>query len=383
MIRAGNFLELLNSKGQNPFIGVPCSFIKPLINYAIKSEKLEYLPVNNEGEAVAVATGAYLAGKRPVVMMQNSGLGNCVSPLTSLNYVYRIPILMIITLRGETGIKDEPQHELMGKITVDMLDIMKVKNDFFPDKEENIEKGIDAALDTMEKSGLPYSFIMRKDSVEKVETAKNEGKRLYRGKLIPCAKRGDLRLRRAGAIEIITGLLGMQTMVVSTTGKISRELFAMHDLPNQMYIVGSMGCASSIGLGLAMYQPGKRVAVLDGDGAALMRLESWVSIGHFAPSNYIHFLLDNEAYESTGGQQTLSGSVNFPEIAIACGFASAVTVYEREELEKEIKRACASPGPHIVHVKVKSGAASDLGRPNLSPVQVKERFMDFVRGNKG
>lgn len=383
MIRAGSFLELLNSKGQNPFIGVPCSFIKPLINYAIKSEKLEYLPVNNEGEAVAVATGAYLAGKRPVVMMQNSGLGNCVSPLTSLNYVYRIPILMIITLRGEAGIKDEPQHELMGKITVDMLDIMKVKTGFFPDKEENIEKGIDAALDAMGKNGLPYSFIMRKDSVEKVETAKNESKRLYRGKLIPCAKRGEPRLRRAGAIEIITGLLGMQTMVVSTTGKISRELFAMHDRPNQMYIVGSMGCASSIGLGLAMYQPGKRVAVLDGDGAALMRLESWVSIGHFASSNYIHFLLDNEAYESTGGQQTLSGSVNFPEIAIACGFASAVTVYEREELEKEIKRACASPGPHIVHVKVKSGSASDLGRPNLSPVQVKERFMDFVRGNKG
>lgn len=382
MIEARSFLDVLNTNGFNPFLGVPCSFLKPLINCAIASDDKHYLSCSNEGEAIAIASGAYLAGRHPVVMMQNSGLGNCVNPLTSLNYVYRIPILMIVTLRGEPGKKDEPQHELMGRITVDLLNLIGIQNASFPDSAELIEKSVQDAQRRMEANGLPFSFVMSKDSVASAAEAGKLPLNFRRGLLMPSGENKVVTLQRSEAIEIITGLLGTEIPVISSTGKISRELYELYDRPSQMYIMGSMGCTASIGLGVAMFHPQRRIAVLDGDGSSLMRLESYISIGHYSPANYLYFVLDNEEYESTGGQQTLSGSTSFPEIAAACGFASAVTVYSRDRLTAEIGRVCESPGPHMIHARVKSGSSPGLGRPGIGPVQLKERFMSFLRNGR-
>src|SRR5687767_12729089 len=117
MISPQSFIQQARERGFQLYTGVPCSYIKPLINYVIDSEDLEYVGAANEGDAVAIASGASLAGKKSVVMMQNSGLGNAVNPLTSLNAIFRIPLLLIVTWRGEPdGTHDEPQHELMGQI---------------------------------------------------------------------------------------------------------------------------------------------------------------------------------------------------------------------------------------------------------------------------
>lgn len=381
MIESEFFFNILKNNSFGPLVGVPCSILKPLINYAKNAESLEYIPVNNEGEAVAFASGAYLAGKTPVVLMQNSGLGNCVSPLTSLNYVFRIPLLLIITWRGEEGVPDEPQHELMGQITLDMLKLMRVENDYFPMHKDRVGDSINTALGSMGHNKLPYALVMQKGAVEKVASLPSDMRRFERGHLIQNDEAKTIGLKRMEAISLITESFGAQALFISTTGKISRELFTLHDRGNQFYVVGSMGCASSIGLGLARYQPGKKVVVLDGDGAALMRLEAWVSVGHYRPPNYIHVVLDNESYESTGGQETLSASVRFDEIAIGCGFASAVTVYSKEKLLVCIKNVSERPGPHLIHVKVAKGSPSDLGRPTLGPVQVKERFMDYIQSH--
>ena len=167
LVSSSKFIDLMTEKGFGPYIGVPCSFLKPLINYIIDREDVEYIAANNEGEAVAIASGAYLAGKRPVVMLQNSGLGNTINPLTSLNYVFKIPLLLIVTWRGEPGLKDEPQHELMGQITFDLLKVVRVKCDEFPTSDDEIEDKIADAINYMSQTSLPYAFIMRKDTVDK------------------------------------------------------------------------------------------------------------------------------------------------------------------------------------------------------------------------
>src|SRR5262245_27138088 len=152
--------------GFSLYTGVPCSYVKPFINYVIDSSDLTYVGAANEGDAVAIATGAELGGKRAVVMMQNSGLGNAVSPLTSLNAIFKIPVLLIVTLRGEPGgPHDEPQHELMGKITTQMLDTMGVVWSYFPTEESDVAGAIEKAVLHMQKTELPYCFVMKKDSV--------------------------------------------------------------------------------------------------------------------------------------------------------------------------------------------------------------------------
>ena len=126
MISGSVFLCQTKDLGFNFYCGVPCSFLTPLINGVISDKNLNYIGATNEGEAVAIAAGAWLAGKKSVVMCQNSGLGNMINPLTSLNAPFGIPTLLIITWRGQPGLPDEPQHNLMGKITTPILNVMKI-----------------------------------------------------------------------------------------------------------------------------------------------------------------------------------------------------------------------------------------------------------------
>ena len=140
MINAGDFLTSCMGRGFRFFTGTPCSYLKPIINYVMSDDAFSFVNAANEGDAVALASGATLAGKKSVVMFQNSGLGNAVNPLTSLSYPFKIPLLLIVTLRGEPGgPKDEPQHELMGKITTDLLDNMRIGWTYFPESTDKIK----------------------------------------------------------------------------------------------------------------------------------------------------------------------------------------------------------------------------------------------------
>jgi phosphonopyruvate decarboxylase len=133
MIQAADFLQQAQQLGFSLFTGVPCSYLKPFINYTIDAAGLDYIGAANEGDAVAIASGAELAGRRAVVMFQNSGFGNAVNPLTTLNAIFHIPVLLIVTWRGEPGGEpDEPQHELMGKITTELFEVMHLPCVLFP-----------------------------------------------------------------------------------------------------------------------------------------------------------------------------------------------------------------------------------------------------------
>ena len=137
-------------------------------------------------------------------------------------------------------------------------------------------------------------------------------------------------------------------------------------------MVGSMGCASSLALGLALSRPDRRFIVLDGDGAALMRLGALATIGYQQPENLLQVLLDNEAHDSTGGQSTVTHSIDLGAVARACGYPRVVRARGADELRQAV--ACWESGLTFAHMKTRPGEAKDLPRPSVTPVEVARRF---------
>jgi phosphonopyruvate decarboxylase len=377
MLSARVFVEAARRRGFHFWSGVPCSYLQPFINYVISDNSLRYISASNEGDAVAIAAGIELAGGRAVTMVQNSGLGNAVNPLTSLSFTHRIPFLLIVTLRGEPGgSTDEPQHELMGSITADMLNLMRIPHEYFPTREQDVEGCLDRALTHMGRERLPYCLIMRKDTVEPCPLSEPPVVRCP-GVAPEGSGFGDARASRAEMLAATQRAMGDRDVAVSTTGYTSRELYAQLDRPSQLYLVGAMGCASSVGLGLALRCPDLRVIVLDGDGAALMRLSAMSAIGYERPRNLLHLVFDNGLYESTGGQATTARSVDLGAIASACGYSQTRVVFESEELYYVV--AANARELTFVRAMIAPGTMKNLPRPKTPPPEVTERFRAHIR----
>jgi phosphonopyruvate decarboxylase len=372
MIGSESFLGAARERGFRLYTGVPCSYLKPFINYVIDSDELRYVGAANEGDAVAIAAGAELGGRRGVVMFQNSGLGNAVNPLTSLAHTARIPMLLIPTLRGEVGgAPDEPQHELMGRITTELLELMEIPWEPFPEREVEIEGAIARAAAHMDTVGRPYALVMKKGTVEPRELRSRPEVRL-RGELPVATSIPEPAATRREMLQSVVATLEESDVAIATTGYTGRDLYALADRENHFYMVGSMGCASSLGLGLALTRPDRRVVVLDGDGAALMRLGAMATIGYERPPNLVHVLLDNRAHESTGGQSTVSHSIDFAAIAAASGYACVERCASPEGLADCLRGA--AQGPIFIHAPIVAGASRDLPRPRARPDDVAARL---------
>ncbi len=375
MIQARDFLAAATARGFDFYSGVPCSFLTPLINGVISEPGLSYIGAASEGEAVAIAAGAWLAGKKPVVMFQNSGLGNAVNPLTSLNFPFRIPALLIATWRGEPGRPDEPQHKLMGQITHELLALMGIGHAALPDRGGALAAAFDAA-DAAMAEGRCFAFVMADGSVAEEKLAARPEPSPAWAKPMPARLGGPLPAR-AQVLERFLAVAGEERAVIATTGKTGRELFMLQDRPQHFYLVGSMGGAAGVGLGVAL-NTRRPVTVLDGDGAALMKLGTLATIGAYAPASLLHILLDNGMHDSTGGQPTVSGSVDFAAIAAACGYRRAATCDNLAAFEELFMRFSAVPGPSLLHVKIQPGSLSKLIRPTVKPAEVAARFKSFL-----
>ncbi|MBW8271374.1 phosphonopyruvate decarboxylase [Caldovatus aquaticus] len=378
MIEARDFFAEAARAGFDFYTGVPCSFLTPLINGALSAPGLAYVGAASEGEAVAIAAGAWLAGRETVVMCQNSGLGNAVNPLTSLNEPFRIPTLLIVTWRGEPGIPDEPQHALMGRITHDLLAVIGVAHAPFPAARDALAPALAAATARMRDSGLPFAFVMRQGDVaaEALRPAERPLPAPGRRADFPAA---GARPTRAAALERFLALVPEDGAVIATTGKCGRELFTLADRPQHLYQVGSMGGASGMALGVALNTRAP-VFVLDGDGAALMKLGTFATIGAHAPRNLVHILLDNGVHDSTGGQPTVSASVDFAAVALACGYAYAAACAGLDGFEAAFREATSRPGPALIHLRIAPGSLAKLGRPTVRPPEVARRFKAFLAG---
>jgi phosphonopyruvate decarboxylase len=373
MIEAEQFIQAARRYDFSLYTGVPCSYLTAFINPVINSDELRYVGAANEGDAIAIAAGAELAGRRSVVMLQNSGLGNTVNPLTSLTHIFRIPLLLIVTLRGEPGgAPDEPQHELMGQITTRLLELMEIPWRYFPRDQADIEPVVSEAVAAMDKTGRPYALVMRKGSVAKTALRAATDPRDIMPAIV---SRRTAVARRGEMLRAIQGVLCADDLVVATTGYTGRELYACGDRPNQLYMVGSMGCALSLGLGLAIARPDRRILVLDGDGAALMRLGALATAGFERPANLVHVLLDNGVHESTGGQQTVSRSIDFCALAAACGYRQVTEAANAGDLAAKVRAATGQLS--FIHVPILPGGPP-LPRPEISPPEVAARFRRHI-----
>ena len=373
MIETNKLFNILKENKIDFYTGVPDSLLKDFCAYITSnSNKENHIISANEGGAIAIATGYHLAtGRVPVVYLQNSGLGNCINPLMSLTdkEVYGVPMILMIGWRGEPNIKDEPQHIKQGRVQNDLLDSMEIPYIIIDENTQDIEKSIFILKQKALNERTPVAIVVRKDTFS---TYKLSSK-----------KENNYELNREQAIQIILSKIPNDSVLISTTGMASREVFEQRELNNQSHekdflTVGAMGHCSQIALGISLNTT-KTTICIDGDGAVLMHLGSLPIIGQNAKQNFIHFVLNNGAHDSVGGQKTVALDINLPNIALASGYKKAITLSAKIDLVNILNSIDFNIGPILIEIKIEKGARSDLGRPTTSPEQNKKDFMNFLK----
>lgn len=366
--------SLLEQLNVDFYTGVPDSQLKALCNYLAGNFGIsqKHIIAANEGNCTALAAGYHLAtGKTPLVYMQNSGIGNIVNPVASLlnGKVYGIPCIFVVGWRGEPGVHDEPQHIFQGEISEQLLKDLGLYTIIIAEDTTvlDLEKEIIKAK-TVLAEGNGVAFLVRKNGLtydKKVEYS------------------NPYTLIREKAIEEIVSVAG-EDIIVSTTGKASRELFEIRERNKQSHkydflTVGSMGHSSSIALGIALYKPECKVWCVDGDGAVLMHMGAMAVIGSNAPKNLVHIVLNNEAHETVGGMPTVSKKIDLPKIAEGCAYPNVITVTSEVELRQALEEAKTKQELSFIEVKCAIGSRADLGRPTTTARQNKQMFMEYLQ----
>ena len=394
MINVERFVKVLQEKGVSFFTGVPDSLLKSFCAYVTDNCGGNHVIAANEGGAIGLASGHYLAtGKPALVYMQNSGQGNAVNPLASLADpdVYSIPMVILVGWRGEPGVKDEPQHVKQGKVTISLFETLGIPTEILPDDEFTALDLTRKMIDRANSELRPVALIVRKGLFDEYKLQN---------------KKSDIaKLPREQAIEGVLKALPHDAVVVSTTGMISREVYETRERLGQDHsrdflTVGSMGHASMIAMGIAKAQPNRKVYCLDGDGASIMQMGNMAIVGHSGCDNLTHIVFNNAAHDSVGGQPTIAGEIDFEKIAeefgynilqspqdqyvntdgigveeVFAGMKWLVTMEEQSNQHKPNSIDESSRKPNFILFKVAKGARKDLGRPKESPQVNKALYM--------
>lgn len=375
MIRVEEFYNVMIENNIDYFAGVPDSQLKAFCDYVMKELGVgkNHIIAPNEGNAVALASGYHIAtGKIGMVYMQNSGLGNAVNPITSLTdqEVYGIPVMYLIGWRGQPGVKDEPQHVKQGKITLELLELLNIKYFVIKKTTEiaDIIKILEEEFKEALAQGQSVAFVAEKDSLEACGKMKNENTN---------------KLTREDAIKVVVDSIEKDTLIVSTTGKASRELFEYRENTNQGHekdflTVGSMGHASMISLAFAE-NSNKKVVCIDGDGAIIMHTGAAVLIGSRKPENLVHILMNNGAHETVGGMPTISYDIDWENSVKAFGYKNVYKAVSEDEIEEVVKRAQKEEGPVLIEIMVNTVSRNELTRPSIKPIDNKKDIMAFMK----
>lgn len=370
MVSVDKFYDTLRDCGVSMFTGVPDSLLKNMCAYITDySDSDHNIIAANEGAAVGIAAGYYLAtGEVPVVYMQNSGIGNAVNPLMSLadEKVYSMPILLVIGWRGEPGVHDEPQHVKQGEVTLPLLEAMQIPYIVLPDEDTTALQALQSIVADCHRLSKPHAVVIRKNTFGKYKLQKEAV--------------NDYPLSREEALFRLVESIEEDSVVVSTTGKLSRELFELRETRGEGHdrdflTVGSMGHSSSISLGIALEKPERRVYCFDGDGAFIMHMGAISNIGALAPKNLVHVVFNNGAHESVGGQPTIGFGIDICAIARACGYKEAMTVTTTDEFNALSEKLHTLEGPVLVELRVRINSRDNLGRPTTTPIENKKAFM--------
>lgn len=370
-MKASIFLEKVKNIGIHTIAGVPDSTLKQFCDAVCLNggRDFQHYVTANEGAAVGLATGVYLAEECPcLVYLQNSGLGNIINPLVSIanQEVYGIPILFVIGWRGEPGVKDEPQHIYQGKITCELLEIMDVSYSVIDIATSEIQLAeiFESARRHLENN-RQYAIVVKKGAFEKecVFTWQN-----------------GYALNREQALKTILEQIYSESYIISTTGKISRELYEQCDVlygnHDRLFMtIGGMGHASMIAYGMAQVDENRRIVCIDGDGAAMMHMGAMAFLAKQSPKNFLHIVINNAAHESVGAMPTGYSGQTYAQIAKACGYPDTYLVRTELELTTAIKDAQGKRELSMLEVMTSLDSRSDLGRPKESARENRIHFM--------
>lgn len=376
-MKTSEVISAIKQIGITKFIGVPDSVLKPLCDDWNRNESMDtHIVTVNEGAAVALAAGYYLGNEElSCVYMQNSGMGNALNPIASLIHhrVYDIPMLFLIGYRGEPGIKDEPQHVFQGEITLPLLDLLEIEYALLDEQTTTKQwQMIMECASACLRSHRQYAIVIRKGALWNDQSYHFDN---------------GYHLNREQVIETLLRNTQIDDVIITTTGKISREAYEVSERiignHDRLFLtVGSMGHASMIALGVAQSNPHRKVYCIDGDGAALMHMGSMNTIAHCAGANFVHIILNNQAHESVGGMPTMCGNRDFAQSAAVFGYAHTYNVADEDTLHTVLNQIQTRNGPVLVEVKVALGSRADLGRPKESACANKEAFMRQMKGDK-
>ena len=363
MIKVKSLIDLLKKNKSDFFSGVPDSVLKELSS-SLQNIK-NHIIATNEGSAVSIAIGQYLSTKKiPVVYMQNSGLSNALNPLISIAHkkVYSIPLILIIGWRGSPRAKDEPQHNVKGKITEKLLKLLNIKYTII---RSNLDlKKFDKQIKFAKKNKSIVACLIEKGSLEKNKN--------------PIKKKDTYSLDKELFFKILLENISKKTKIISSTGYNSRELIYLrkkYNLQNgkDFYMVGGMGHTSSVALGYSLSSHNKTICV-DGDGSLLMHLGSIKTAGAFAKKNFKYILLNNNAHDSVGGQNTFANKVNFEKLSKSLGFKKFYLIKNKKDIKISLKKFLLTKNLSFLEVKITSSKTKKLPRPkNL--ITIRDKFM--------
>jgi phosphonopyruvate decarboxylase len=374
------------------FTGVPCSLVEDVIAVLEQGRSAPYVAAVREDAAVGMAAGAWFAGRRPCVLMQNSGLGTSLNALASLSLMYGLPALVVVTWRGHGG-KDAPEHILTGAITPHLLDLLGMPYRVL--SAETAAADVAWAAREMDARMQPVAIVV---PPKVVETGAMHGRREGVGCEAPRERSAEASAAYAGgpdrgneadgplsatvsrlsALAAARKPLGTEP-IIHANGYICRESFAVGDRPQNFYMIGSMGLASAIGLGVSLARRDGATVVFDGDGNLLMNFGILAMVGGLRPRNFVHVVFDNEVYGSTGNQASPSRGVRLDRVAAAAGYRSSVAATDAASIERAVQQAVVSDGPHFVLAKVTAEEA-DVPRIPFSPAEIRDRFRASVAG---
>ena len=356
MLDQKRVFSVLEENGVRFYTGVPDSYLNGFCNYALANKGENNIIAANEGNAVAIAAGRYLATKElPLVYLQNSGMGITVNPLVSLadKDVYAIPMILLIGWRGQGNTEpNHPQHRLQGEITPKLLDVMHIPYEILTDDDAAFEKTAARAAAYCRENRAPYALIAPKGVMADPDKPNNVDA------LYP--------MSREEAIETVLDTLPGDTVYCATTGRATRELYFLRDRRGEGHAhdflnVGSMGHASSVALGIALSRPERTVVTLDGDAACMMHMGAMTMVSRYKAPNYIHVVLNNGAHESVGGQASAGQMIDFTAVAKACGYETAGgPVKTREELIAALQKLHGCGKAAFIDVRIHKGLRGKL-----------------------
>lgn len=352
--------------GFNVISGLPCGELRHFIAESINDQEILHISATNERESVGIAQGAWLAGKKPVLYMQNSGLFESSNDLGSLLIPCKTPALFVVSWRGSPG-ENATQHLYTGAATIPLLNAFGL-----PYTTEPSESNLLKVKKEMNSKGLPGVILVKKESfndtlyvqstypTEKYKSAiiSNEGK--------------EIELTRETTLDTIFESLNAYDAVISSTGLISRSIFQNHDADNQFYNAGAFGLTSAISLGFALNKPNIRTVVIEGDGSVLTNLGLLNTIAHASPPNFLHIVLDNKAYASCSGEKTFGSDV-IPLVAKDFGYKNITVVQTAIGLKTAINQS--SEGPTLIDVQINTVGDRNFKRP-LNMDKVATRFRE-------